>query len=843
MSSSRLVELRLQFHDRPCRTANAWLIPGTDAAIWLDEIALWQVRSDQLQLAIVSASTSPDAANQTTKPAVLGVLVWSNADLKPQSTRLALPYGCMASRLFLPVEAGCVPDISEQEIRIRLPDELSCLVWHPTAGLIGFEADDCLTVAALLSTGQPRESSWTHASSGVLYPQRLRSLKAALNPLDFLKDAGDDIGTEPDMIKDLPPSDTQPGPMKKAFGDFREKIAKSISKVTGQSDSNQPADEVAQQSSADHFSGGSMSWLEKLNHWAARIMSESVQRRRDEELNRLMDLLDEEPDQGLRKALPFNDESNFRGLAQAGDSLRDRDVAYNSGGTGPADAWKVSYEMQVRLTARYRELANRELRLKRHSRAAYIFAELLGDYASAAKVLEAGGYYPEAAAVYQDRLNQPSEAARCYERGGLFHQAIELFEATEAFEEAATVYEKIGRHDEAREFWTKAIHQKRAQQQFVHAAQLAQRKLTDDEQSLGLLWEGWESRCDESQLCLEQWIETCSSLVRHAEVSDQITALRKVSKDSRRASEVAQVLSKVVHQYPSDEINRLAKDVTRVIASEQLSQTTLPRGSQAWLNILRDLEPADQLLKRDCDRFHDQLTDSQQVHCLAIGANKTERDLSLLVKWDVPEDERIIKSVVSQQAIHLLTASTFEDRISLWQLSGSNQVSWKGGDATLKRHRIGSWGFTPGELAIDDRVILAPHPRDQRAPIVHILGEQPLKMPQTVVGKPYTSSNDHAVCLDVETMGIAQDRHGVIWHLASTHNGDKLETIGARGAPLHSYPIAVCNKLFHAPKCSVEHGNVFIHHDGTVSMFPIFRKRALKLSRSFQRAVSTPHLL
>lgn len=91
-------------------------------------------------------------------------------------------------------------------------------------------------------------------------------------------------------------------------------------------------------------------------------------------------------------------------------------------GGRPGDVWQTPWEIHQRLVERYRQAANRELLLGRHRRAAYIFANLLGDFASAANALQQGRFYREAAILYRERLNNLAAAAKCLEAGGLIDQ-------------------------------------------------------------------------------------------------------------------------------------------------------------------------------------------------------------------------------------------------------------------------------------------------------------------------------------------------------------------------------------------------------------------------------------
>ena len=163
-------------------------------------------------------------------------------------------------------------------------------------------------------------------------------------------------------------------------------------------------------------------------------IDDSIRKSRHRELHRLMHLLENDPDQGLRFALPCG-EGKHRGIARPSATLPSHNVNFDLrrlGGGGPADPWELPGDLYSRLRAKYMELAGREMRLGRYRRAAYIYAHLLGDLTNAAAALIAGKHWREAAVLYRDRLKRPDQAAKCLEQGGLWAEAIEFYEQLEA---------------------------------------------------------------------------------------------------------------------------------------------------------------------------------------------------------------------------------------------------------------------------------------------------------------------------------------------------------------------------------------------------------------------------
>jgi tetratricopeptide (TPR) repeat protein len=215
-------------------------------------------------------------------------------------------------------------------------------------------------------------------------------------------------------------------------------------------------------------------------------VQESLDAVRNKEIARLMYLLEKDPDQGLRYALPIGG-NKHRGTAPPSGRLGERNVNFSLqrlGGGGPADAWEIEAEYQRRLTTRYLELANREIRLGRHRRAAYIFAELLGDLSAAASALCSGRHWREAAVLYEQRLQQPAAAVECLEQGGLWEEAIELLVKLRWQERAGDLCTRLKQIDRAEKFYLDEIEAHQIRGDRLSAARIYDEKLQQPQHAL-----------------------------------------------------------------------------------------------------------------------------------------------------------------------------------------------------------------------------------------------------------------------------------------------------------------------------------------------------------------------
>jgi tetratricopeptide (TPR) repeat protein len=580
-------KLTIRQTDAPQRMAEAWFIAGDDPRTWLNELAAWRISLAGVRLYLVPRSIADR------RPC--GVLVLPPEGLLPEAKMRAEAYGVCCKgrstrRLYLPLAARLDPPASPMELEAALASEV--VVWHPVAGLVGFEANDALAIADLLEKPVERAGSWHLARSGGATAPRLLSVSPIASPdlEQSLDEWRDDIGS--DTGDDLPAAPREPSDAPLAQLARRAKVA--VARMTLKLTSLAPRTATAP------------NWINQLENWARgqiALFGNASDNARRKEINRLLHLLDSDPDRGLRHAIPLGGKGG-RGHGPPADQLPAREIDFkldHLGGGRPLDPWQVDNEQQLALRRRYRELANRELELGRHRRAAYIFAELLDDLTAAAGALEQGRHDREAANLYRHRLYRPLDAARCLEQCGGWEEAIEIYLEHQHVEKAAQLLTRLERFDEAAAMYRRAVEQSVERGDRLRAATLLEKNLHAPDEAIELLAAGWPTST-QAAACLAQLFDLLGRLARHEEMHRWISRLREEPHSPRQLGQAAVALAEVAKKAPERSIREQAADVVRVLVGRRLPTAGTDEAA-SLVRAVRLLVPQDALLGRDAARW------------------------------------------------------------------------------------------------------------------------------------------------------------------------------------------------------------------------------------------------
>jgi tetratricopeptide (TPR) repeat protein len=323
------------------------------------------------------------------------------------------------------------------------------------------------------------------------------------------------------------------------------------------------------------------------------------------ELERLVHLLDADPDAGLRHAPPITSLGQQGWTTEPVDGLPQRkpDFNLNTLSGEPAAAWNVSPSVLELLRLRYRELADRELRLGRFRRAAYIYAHLLGDFVSAAHALKRGGHFHEAAILYETRLHNPLEAARCLVAGGFFDEAIPRLENLAHWFEVAEIHERLGNTAAAAAAFRRDAADKMQSGNPAGAALILSGKLQAHDEALTMLDAGWPHSMLADR-CFELSFRILADIGRHDEALQRLRTFAASPIPERLQSSVINILCDFSRTYPDPRVRHRASDLVRCLVGDQLSAPSEnPYGLRERVEPLFKLATGDLLFSRDVNRY------------------------------------------------------------------------------------------------------------------------------------------------------------------------------------------------------------------------------------------------
>jgi MoxR-vWA-beta-propeller ternary system protein len=752
-----LVPLQIRFTTTRIREPQAWFIPGSSPANWLGELVDWGVPHSSLSLRLVPRSLGDRT--------VIGSLVTVDGKALPRVSRRCQPYGCLVERLYLPVEAGLEPTVEEFELGDLL-DAGATYAWHPVAGLIKFDAGDKLSVGDLLEQLSETPADWDRADPGTTFSRRLVSVEVdRLLSIESILEAGrSDIGSRSDALDQLP---AVPG---EGFGASLARIV-GVPLLAIGSAIDRIASKLPGLPKTFHIS-----WLDRLNQWLSTALSTEWQSERERELRRLMEMLKNEPDEGLQYALPLEGASApGRGIARPTARLIRRLIDFHLWPrSAPADPWLLSPAMRQNLAVRYRELADREIRLGRHRRAAYIYAHLLGDWAASAAALKSGGYHREAATLYQERLNRPYDAALCLEEEGAWNEAIRLYDKLRMYEKVGQLYRKLEQHEDAECAFRQAVafHLEHADR--LAAARLLEDELRETEQAIVALREGWPGSRQAAK-CLQAEFGLLGRLGRHAAAESRLCELRDQPLNPVQVGLLAPLLALEAQQYPDFQVRAAAADTTRIVVSRrlvQLQHTKLPP-DRRLIEAIQKLAPEDRLLERDCARF--------------LREGEARVALTPAIRRIAPMP-RVVHSSQLDPALDWRTGTGTTEYLFI--------AGYRLGKMILERRQWTEIYELPQKVVWDapavnrHPILLAPCPCDQHEMWIQVRGAGPFS-PRTIA-----VSGAHEKTLSIrtppwsnaDTVALARTEQGVSWQVAA---GRRLvvNAFAADGTPILSREI------------------------------------------------------
>jgi len=472
----------------------------------------------------------------------------------------------------------------EHEVRsLAFPGKL--YLFLPGPGLIALERTSVLKPQNLIIL-EKRNVAWNLAQPGPPAPPRLNGIRVELPEAE-------DLGLESDGIGDLKGKKIDPsGPL--------GKIGKGIGMGLGGLAAGPilGLGKIVRMLPDGPGSHGPTAF-DKLEEWAKKNWKQ-ITDARQRELDKLMELMDKNPEQGLRYALPLNGHEARRGKAAPSWTLGMNNLRLGSSqGGGAVDGWDLDYQTQLRLEKQYRKAASDAEANNNHERAAYIYGELLGDWAAAADALIKAGRHRDAVAIFLHKLSDKNRAARALEEAGLTLQAAELYLELKKFEKAGDLFFELHQEERARDLWQEAVDQANDP---LEKSRILHTKIGNLPAAIKILDESWR-KGTQTKACLKAQFKLLLQ-------NDDLSPLHRLIEDFGQAStstlaeiEKARLAVELKNNVLEKDFHPALEELVLNLSSKNLLQNPTSKSGHELLAQLKLMQEDDHLLARDTTRF------------------------------------------------------------------------------------------------------------------------------------------------------------------------------------------------------------------------------------------------
>jgi hypothetical protein len=331
--------LRLHYNERPRHAASAAFLRGNAPDGWLREISRWGVEAQQLECYVVPESI------HAVRPAGLLVIFRGTSPAVPAG--LLHPYGCLAGRLYLPVHATLCPEVDPTELKDLLLWERQ--LFHPTVGLVGFSAADRLDLADLLDCPPPLGTDWGLAHPGLPAKPPLGEIEVQQPTLEEVMASFKEL-VDPKDIQDILEGEEEKSSLVRDLftnlnGGLLNGALSVLQKIKGVWPSGNDNND---RNGTDQAGPPGPGPFDRLENWLRENLEE-IQRKRNNEIQRLLNLFDQDTDEALKYAIPLDSPYQNRGTSAPTSQLpqhpTDFDLGKLGGGgvtdtNGAACCWK-----------------------------------------------------------------------------------------------------------------------------------------------------------------------------------------------------------------------------------------------------------------------------------------------------------------------------------------------------------------------------------------------------------------------------------------------------------------------------------------------------------------------
>jgi tetratricopeptide (TPR) repeat protein len=469
-----------------------FLIKADSVKVWLLEIQNMGFTLNEIEIYPIPG---------TTANSVWGCFVITSKKLTSQRVGKHELCQKVCANFFIPEHTIVTPVISETDQNSLF--STTPHICHPEFGFVQLEEE--YNPAHYIEIPTEKFRYVREPEPSVFIPKQIKSFQIKPVPNeDILKKLEE---------KAFPKTEKLPDTKLSILEKAKLSIYKKLFSKKNKAETNSPTEHTDLMQNIDNFV---KAIFHKKKDWSEGIQEdfEDLNKRNQKEIDKLMELLKNNPEEALKYAIPLDHSGVSRG--QNSGQLQLSKIWSNfslfgndmfTGGSRGSGGGSIDLGHHFnQLSDQYHKTAKELIDKKEYEKASFVYMKLLKDFNLAASTLENGKMYQEAAAIYLKHGNNKKKAAECYEKGNMTTKAIELYEEIGQYEKVGDLYLTIQNQPKAFHFFEKTVETYKQKKNYIPAALIYQYKMKDLFKTQNLLMEGWNHNIQPYN-CLNHYLE------------------------------------------------------------------------------------------------------------------------------------------------------------------------------------------------------------------------------------------------------------------------------------------------------------------------------------------------
>jgi hypothetical protein len=555
------MELSLKPSQHNCFPLNGILVKGISVKNWLLEIQRMELALNQVRMYPLPGMT----ANSVWGCLLVPEMGTSRVNLEQNEICQQV-----SDSFFIANKSELFPVMTAAEMQKLFGQ--SVWLMHPEIGLV--ELKEALNISGLICLPEPSSIRVIRPDSAPVIPKEIKSFQIA--PVDVektLEKLEEEFFPKREQMEDKPLNLFEKA--KLIFYKLQFRKQEGNNKSSAGTPVRCDTKTMGEPNGLGKFMGFLMKpfMKGKGKNYNDQIQDnlEDLEKRNQKQLDKLLEMLRNNPDEALKYAIPLDEMGSSRGQSSGRLELSktwsvfsifaDRNQSNRRGGSGSVDIG----DYYGSLKEQYRKTAAELIEQKNYEKAAFVYMKLLKDDRLAAETLVKGELYQDAASLYLKLLNDKPKAAECFVKGNLISNAIDLYKELKDNEKVGDMYTLLHRKKEADVYYEEVANKYKETDQYLKAAVIYKEKMFFDSLAQEALITGWRKGRD-SVNCLNRYLSGFEST---ADLKKELNRLYINDLTDANQEKFLSVLKS--DQYKRDELEETIREMAYEIVASKVA--------------------------------------------------------------------------------------------------------------------------------------------------------------------------------------------------------------------------------------------------------------------------------